>query len=72
MIHVHLINDTPIVLNSDLIEMIEATPDTVVSLSTGKKVIIKESIEQIISMVVEYRRKLAAPIEERCAEKKAA
>ncbi len=72
MIHVHLLNDNKIVLNSDLIEMIEATPDTVISLSTGKKVIIRESVEELISMVVEYRKMLTRPIEERCQEKKAA
>ncbi|MHB1191319.1 MAG: flagellar FlbD family protein, partial [Armatimonadota bacterium] len=43
MIELRLINDTSIVLNSDLIEHIEATPDTIIALSTGKKMIVKES-----------------------------
>ena len=51
-------------LNSDLIESIEATPDTVISLSTGKKVIVRESVQEIIERVVVFRRKLAAPPQE--------
>ncbi len=58
MIELSLINDTHIVLNSDLIEFMEATPDTVISLSTGKKVIVKESVAEVIGKVVRFRRRL--------------
>jgi flagellar protein FlbD len=58
MIHVRLINDTHIVLNSDLIEFIEATPDTVISLSTGKKMIVRDSVQEIIDKIVEFRRSI--------------
>ena len=58
MIELSLINDTHIVLNSDLIEFMEATPDTVISLSTGKKVIVKESVAEVIGKVVKFRRRL--------------
>lgn len=61
MIEVHLINDTKIVLNPDLIETVEATPDTVISLSTGKKVIVREPVELLIERIIEYRRKVYSP-----------
>jgi flagellar protein FlbD len=61
MIEVSLINGSQIVLNSDLIEFIEATPDTVISLSTGKKMIVKEPVPQVIDKIVEYRRRIGNP-----------
>jgi flagellar protein FlbD len=61
MIDVRLINGTQIVLNSDLIEFIEATPDTVISLSNGKKMIVKESVSEVIDRIIAFRRRLAIP-----------
>jgi flagellar protein FlbD len=58
MIRLRLINDTEIVLNSDLIEFMEATPDTVISLSTGKKMMVKESVADVIDKVVEFRNRV--------------
>lgn len=64
MIELRLINDTHIVLNSDLIEFMEATPDTVISLSTGKKMIVKESVSEVIDKIIEFRRRLGLPARE--------
>jgi len=50
------------VLNCDLIETIESTPDTVISLINGKKYIVSESIEEIIEKVLEYKRKLCIDV----------
>ena len=61
MIEVSLFTGSQIVVNSDLIEFIEATPDTVISLSTGKKLIVKESVPQVIDKVVEFRRRIGNP-----------
>jgi flagellar protein FlbD len=58
MITVTRINDKEITLNADLIEYAESTPDTIVTLSTGKKYIIKESIQEVIDKVLEYRRQI--------------
>jgi flagellar protein FlbD len=58
MIDLRLINDTHITLNSDLIEYMEETPDTVISLSTGKKMIVKESVQEVIDKIIEYRRRI--------------
>jgi flagellar protein FlbD len=56
MIHVTRLNHTPVVLNCDLIEHVETTPDTVISLTTGQKLMVLESAEEIIERVVKYRR----------------
>lgn len=56
MIKVTRLNDSPLVVNSDLIEFIESTPDTMMSLTTGKKILIRESIDEIISRVAEFKR----------------
>lgn len=57
MIHVTRLNHASLVLNSDLIEHIESTPDTVVSLTSGQKYVVKESAEEIVEKVVEFRRR---------------
>lgn len=56
MIYVTRLNHTPVVLNCDLIEHMETTPDTVISLTTGQKFMVRESPEEIIDRVVTYRR----------------
>ena len=61
MIQVTRINRVPIVLNSDLIEHIETTPDTVVSLTNGQKFMVLESADEIIRRVIAFRREIAAP-----------
>ena len=59
MIRLTRINHVPLVLNSDLIEHIEVTPDTVISLTNGQKFLVLESSEEVISRVVEFRRSIA-------------
>jgi flagellar protein FlbD len=46
------------VLNCDLIEHVETTPDTVISLTTGQKLMVLESAEEIIERVVKFRRSI--------------
>ncbi|MBV9759787.1 MAG: flagellar FlbD family protein [Acidobacteriaceae bacterium] len=59
MIHLTRINRVPLVLNSDLIEHVEATPDTVISLTTGQKILVLESPGEIVERVVQFRRSIA-------------
>jgi flagellar protein FlbD len=47
-------------LNSDLIETIEATPDTVVTLTSQKKLIVRESPQDLIEALVAFRRRVFA------------
>jgi flagellar protein FlbD len=58
MIHVTRINHTPLVLNSDLIEHVETTPDTVISLTNGQKWVVRETPEQLIDRIVEFKRRI--------------
>ena len=60
MIRLTRLNRTPVVLNSDLIEHIEMTPDTVVSLTNGQKIVVLESTDDIITRVVEFRRAISS------------
>ncbi|QJW46938.1 flagellar FlbD family protein [bacterium BFN5] len=46
------------VLNAELIETIEETPDTVVTLTNGKKLIVEESMDELVRRVMDYRRAL--------------
>jgi flagellar protein FlbD len=56
MIHLTRINRVPLVLNSDLIEHVEANPDTVVSLTTGQKILVLETPSEIVDRVIQFRR----------------
>lgn len=58
MIAVTRINGTHLVVNSDLIETVEATPDTVITLTTGKKIIIAETPDEVVRRVVAFRREI--------------
>ena len=55
MIQLTRINHVPLVLNSDLIEHIETTPDTVISLMNGQKFIVIETIKDVVEKVIEFR-----------------
>jgi flagellar protein FlbD len=59
MIRLTRINRVPLVLNSDLIEHLEATPDTVIALTTGQKLMVLESAEEVVQKVIEFRRLIA-------------
>jgi len=56
MIHLTRLNQTPLVVNADLIEHIEMTPDTVIALTSGQKILVRESPDEIIDKVVRFRR----------------
>ena len=58
MIRITKINDVEVVINTNLIEMIEATPDTTITMTTGRKVIAKESIDDVIDRIIEYKRRV--------------
>jgi flagellar protein FlbD len=60
MIHLTRINRVPLVLNSDLIEHVEATPDTVISLTTGQKIRVLESPAEVVERVIQFRRSVLA------------
>ena len=65
MIRVTRLNGSEFVLNSDLIESVEATPDTVVTLTSGKKLIVREPVDEVLARVVEFRRRSLPQVIER-------
>lgn len=58
MILVSRLNNEPFYVNPDAIEYIEETPDTILSLESGRKLVVAEPAETVIQRVVEYRRKI--------------
>lgn len=56
MIEFTRLNGTKILINPDLIELVEETPDTVISFTTGRKIIVKESRQEIKNLVKLYRK----------------
>jgi flagellar protein FlbD len=60
MIGLTRLNGHPLVVNAELIETVESTPDTVVSLISGKKLVVRESPDDVIERVVRYRQKAGA------------
>ena len=61
MIDVTRMNGTIVSINDDLIETVEETPDTVIALTTGKKVMVKESRQQVKELVKNARREIYIP-----------
>lgn len=59
MIEITKMNGQKILLNPDLIEMVEETPDTVMTLTTGKKIIVKESRQTVKNLVELYRKDIS-------------
>ena len=56
MIAVTRLNDKRFILNAELIKTVEATPDTLITLTTGDKIMVKETLEQVVERAVEYGR----------------
>ena len=56
MIEVTKINGTKVLINPDLIELVEETPDTVIAFTTGRKIIVKESRQEVKNLVKSYRK----------------
>ncbi len=57
MIRLTRLNDKNFFLNQDLIEFIEETPDTVLTLLSGKKVVVLEKAEAIIDLIIDFRKR---------------
>ncbi|CUS84511.1 flagellar protein FlbD [Candidatus Kryptobacter tengchongensis] len=57
MIKVTRLNGQEIVVNAELIEYLEASPDTIIALTTGKKIMVKESVDEVVEKIIEYRRR---------------
>lgn len=56
MIYITKLSNLELLLNEDLIEIIEETPDTIITLTTGKKIIVKETKEELYHKILEYKK----------------
>lgn len=61
MIRLTRLNRAPMVLNSDLIEHIDVTPDTVITLTTGQILRVRETAGEVIRRIIEFRRQIFGP-----------
>lgn len=61
MIDVTRLGGGPMMVNADLIVSIEETPDTLVTLTNGDTLLVRETPEELVSRIVQYRRRIAAP-----------
>lgn len=58
MLEVTRLNGEKIVINSDLIEYIDANPDTTISLTNSNKFVVKESLDEVIKKIIEYKKQI--------------
>ena len=58
MIDVTRVNGTTVTINNDLIETVEEMPDTVITLTTGKKIIVKESRQDVKNLVKLFKKEI--------------
>ena len=61
MIKLTRLNETQLIINAEMVEFVESTPDTIISLLSGKKVVVTEPVDQVIDQIVEYRRSCNRP-----------
>ena len=65
MIELTRLNGNPMVLNSDLIKTAEASPDTMLTLINGEKLIVREECSEVVERVLAYRARLLAQVVKR-------
>jgi len=60
MVRLTRLNHAPMVLNSDLIEHIDVTPDTVITLTNGQILRVLESADEVVQRIVDFRRRIVS------------
>jgi flagellar protein FlbD len=58
MIQVTRLNGRPIIVNAELIRFVEQTPDTLITLISGDKLLVKEPMEEVVRRAIEYARSI--------------
>lgn len=56
MIHLTKLSKEQTVINADLVETIEATPDTIITLTTGRKITVRDSVDDVVKKVIQYKQ----------------
>jgi len=60
MIQLTRLNNQTFMVNSDLIKFVERSPDTVITLVTGEKIIVRDSVEEVLMRILQFRRLIVA------------
>jgi len=75
MVYLTGLNGSKLMLNADLVEVIQETPDCLITLTTGRKIMVRESMEAVREKILEYRKLLgraypvpSGPVEEESEE----
>ena len=58
MIALRRLNNQPLLVNVDLIETVESTPDTVVTLVSGNRLVVRDSPDEVRAKVIEFKRQI--------------
>ena len=58
MIRLHKLNGDPITVNAELIQLVESLPDTVITFTDQRRLLVAETVEDVADAVLEYRRAL--------------
>lgn len=61
MIRLHRLNGAPVILNAELIETVDAVPDTVINLTNANRFVVRESMDEVHRLVLEYKKSVAHP-----------
>lgn len=62
MIKVSRMNGLEFVVNAELIESVEATPDTVITMTTGRKFVLTDSVQEVIDKIIAYRKMVGTKV----------
>ena len=58
MIYLERLNGTGFVLNAELIRELESTPDTIITLVSGDKIVVRDPVDEVVSAVIEYKKRI--------------
>lgn len=62
MIRITRLNGNEMMVNAEMIEFVEASPDTIISLMSGKKIMVGEDVDTVVERVIAYRRQCQATL----------
>ena len=62
MIRLTRLNDTEFIINAEMIEFVEAIPDTIISLQSGKKVMVVEPVDEVVERIIAHKRSCSPPL----------
>jgi flagellar protein FlbD len=61
MIALRRLNNEAVMVNPDLIEHIEANPDTVITLTNGNKLLVRDTMDEVREKIIAFKRRIYAP-----------